>query len=196
VLEELRNLNYEIREVGEYLKREALNQKESHRFGSGLILDLKLPIRDLLYEVYSHTLQRNFPYFKALKVKAYSFDRIEEQYLSLEQKRELCQFLEEALCNVGKHAKEATRLSATGKQNEGWYTLSIQDNGVGICSSCEGRGTKQCLDIARKLKGTFQRKSLGEKGTLCELVWPITDRKWNFSRIRHSLKIKVLKRRS
>lgn len=173
LLKELKNLNYEIREVGEHLKLEALNREETLRIGSGLILDLNLPIRNLFYEVYSHTLQRNFPWFETLKVKAYSFAAIEEQYLSIEQKRELCQFLEEALCNVGKHAKGLTRLSATGSSNEGWYTLSIKDNGAGIRSSSEGRGTKQCLNIARKLRGKFQRKSLGEKGTLCELTWPI-----------------------
>jgi hypothetical protein len=195
LLEELRNLNYEIREVGEYLKLEALNQEESLRLGSSLILDLNLPIRDLFYEVYSYTVQRNFPCFKMLKVKAYSFAPIEEQYLSLEQKRELCQFLEEALCNVGKHAKGVTRLSATGKQNEGWYTLSIKDNGVGIRSCCEGRGTKQCLNVARKLRGKFQRKSLGEKGTLCELTWFIADRNWNLDRIKRHIKSKILKAR-
>jgi CHASE2 domain-containing sensor protein len=197
LLEDLRNLNWEIREVGEYLKLEALDREESLRLGSGLILDLKLPIRHLLYEVYSHTLRRNFPCFKTLKVKAYSFAPIEEQYLNLEQKRELCQFLEEALCNVGKHAKGLTRLSATGKQNEGWYTLSIKDNGAGarFDSCCEGRGTKQCLNIARKLRGKFQRKSLGEKGTLCELTWPIAGRNWNFTRIGRNLKTKIFKRR-
>lgn len=195
LLEELKNLNGEIREVGEYLKLEALDRKESLRLGSGLILDLKIPIRDLLYEVYSHTLQRNFPSFKTLKVKAYSFEPIEEQYLSLEQKRELCQFLEEALCNVGKHAKKLTRLSATGKENKGWYTLSIKDNGSGICSSSEGRGTKQCLNLAKKLKGKFKRTCLGEKGTLCELTWPIAGRNWNFIGIKRHLKTKILKGR-
>ena len=195
LLEELKNLNYEIREVVEYLKLEALNREESLRLGSGLILDLKLPIRDLLYEVYSYTVQRNFPCFKTLKVKAYSFAPIEEQYLSLEQKRELCQFLEEALCNVGKHAKGLTRLSATGKQKEGCYTLSIKDNGSSICSSFEGRGTKQCLNLAKKLNGKFQRTSLGEKGTLCELTWPIASRKWNFAPIGRNLKTKILKGR-
>lgn len=195
LLEELKNLSGEIREVGEYLKLEALDREESLRLGSGLILDLKLPIRDLLYEVYSHTLQRNFPCFKTLKVKAYSFAPIEEQYLSLEQKRELCQFLEEALCNAGKHAKGLTRLSATGSSNEGWYTLSIKDNGAGIHSCCEGRGTKQCLNIARKLRGKFQRTSLAEKGTLCELTWPIAGRNWNFARIGRNLKTKILKGR-
>jgi CHASE2 domain-containing sensor protein len=196
LLEELKNLNWEIREVGEYLKLEALDRKESLRLGSGLILDLKIPIRDLLYEVYSHTLQRNFPSFKTLKVKAYSFEPIEEQYLSLEQKRELCQFLEESLCNVGKHAKKLTRLSATGKENKGWYTLSIKDNGSSICSSFEGRGTKQCLNLAKKLKGKFKRTCLGEKGTLCELTWPITGRNWNFVRIGRNFKTKILKGRS
>ncbi|MEW6498268.1 MAG: CHASE2 domain-containing protein, partial [Cyanobacteriota bacterium] len=193
LLEELKNLNSEIRELGEYLKLEALDREESLRLGSSLILDLNLPIRDLLYEVYSHTLQRNFPCFKTLKVKAYSFDPIEEQYLSLEQKRELCQFLEEALCNVGKHAKGLTRLSATGKQIEGWYTLSIKDNGAGIQSCCEGRGTKQCLNLARKLRGEFQRKSLGEKGTLCELTWPIAGKKWSFAQIGLKLKTQIVK---
>lgn len=195
LLEELKDLNWEIREVGEYLKLEALDRKESLRLGSGLILDLKIPIRDLLYEVYSHTLQRNFPSFKTLKVKAYSFEPIEEQYLSLEQKRELCQFLEEALCNVGKHSKKLTRLSATGSSNKGWYTLSIKDNGSSICSSFEGRGTKQCLNLAKKLKGNFKRTCLGEKGTLCELTWPITGRNWNFASIGRNLKTKILKGR-
>ncbi len=183
LLEDLKNLNCEIREVGEYLKLEALDREESFRLGSGLILDLKRQIRDLFYEVYSHTLQRNFPCFKTLKVKAYSFEPIEEQYLSLEQKRELCQFLEEALCNAGKHAQGLTRLSATGKQNEGWYTLSIKDNGAGIRSSSEGRGTKQCLNIARKLRGKFQRTSLAEKGTLCELRWPLAGKNWGLAQI-------------
>ena len=196
LLEELKNLNWEIREVGEYLKLETLDQKESLRLGSGLILDLNIPIRDLLYEVYSHTLQRNFPSFKTLKVKAYSFEPIEEQYLSLEQKRELCQFLEEALCNVGKHAKKLTRLSATGSSNKGWYTLSIKDNGSSICSSFEGRGTKQCLNLAKKLKGKFKRTCLGEKGTLCELTWPITRRNWNFASIKRNFTTKILKGRS
>ena len=195
LIEELKNLNYEIREVGEYLKLEALDREESLRLGSGLILDLKLPISDLLYKVYSHTLQRNFPCFKTLKVKAYSFEPIEEQYLSLEQKRELCQFLEEALCNVGKHAKRLTRLSATGSSNSGWYTLSIKDNGSSICSSYEGRGTKQCLNLAKKLKGKFKRTCLGEKGTLCELTWPIAGRNWNFASIKRNFKTKILKGR-
>ncbi len=194
LLAELKNLNYQIREVGEHLKLEALSREASLRLGSGLILDLKLPMRELLYEVYSDTLQRNFPCFATLKVKAYSFEPIAEQYLSSEQKRDICQFLEEALCNVGKHAQGLTRLSAIGKQNDGWYTLSIKDNGAGISSDCEGRGTKQCSNIARKLRGKFQRQPLTEKGTLCQLTWFLTDTTWGFAQIRRRCRGLVLKK--
>ncbi|WP_199192415.1 CHASE2 domain-containing protein [Chlorogloea sp. CCALA 695] len=193
LLEELKNLNDEIREVGEHLKLEALKREERFRLGSGLILDLKLPIRDLLYEVYSHTLQRSFPCFEALKVKAYSFDPIKDQNLNSEQKRDICQFLEEALCNVGKHAKGLTRLSAIGKQEGNWYTLSIKDNGARVRSYSEGRGTKQCLNIARKLRGKFQRQPLQEKGTLCQLTWCLVDNTWGFAQLRRRFKALVLK---
>ena len=191
-IEELRKLNYEIRELGEYLKLEVLAQEESFRLGSGLVLDLKLPMRDLFYEVYSHTIQRNFRCFKTLKVKAYAFDPIEDQYLTLEQKRELCQFLEEVLCNVGKHATGLTRLTALGKENKGWYTLSIKDNGVGMHSCSEGRGTKQCENLAKKLRGKFERRSAGVKGTLCELSWPIMKKNWSFASLKHQIKTQII----
>ncbi|GAP94268.1 CHASE2 domain-containing protein [Leptolyngbya sp. NIES-2104] len=195
LLEALKDLNYEIREIGEYLKLEALDQEETLRLGSGLMLDLKLPMRDLFYEVYSHTLQRNFPCFETLKVRAYSFDPIEEQYLNIDQKRELCQFLEEALCNAGKHASGLTRLSATGQYRERSYILSIKDNGAGIRSDWQGRGTKQCLAIARRLRGNFVRTELKEKGTLCRLTWSLsTGKRLNLTQIRYRLKTLVLNR--
>ena len=102
--------------------------------------------------------------------------------------------MEEALCNVGKHAKGLTRLSATGKQLKGWYTLSIKDNGSSIDSSSEGRGTKQCRNLAKKLKGTFKRTSLEKKGTLCELTWPLIGKNWFFYQIGYKFKPLILKR--
>jgi CHASE2 domain-containing sensor protein/two-component sensor histidine kinase len=193
LLQELENLNFEIRALGEYLEKEALAQKESLLLESNRILDLKQPIHELFYEVYSQTLQRNFPCFPTLKVKIRSFDPIEDQYLSLKQKRELCQFLQEALCNVGKYAKGVTRLSATGKLNQGWYTLCIQDNGSGLNSSAEGLGTKQSRNIAQQLGGKFQREPCGEKGTMCKLTWPISRRNWHLPQIRYRLKTLVQK---
>lgn len=174
---QLQNLDMEIRAIGEHLKSEALNQESSLLLGSGLKLDLKLPIHELFYEVYTSTLKRDLPNLQNLKVKTRSFDPIEEEYLSIEQKRELCQFLEESLCNVGKHALGAKRIEATGKENKGWYTLSIKDNGCGICSDLENKGTKQARNLARKLGGDFDRDRVPSRGTLCKLTWSLRSSK-------------------
>jgi CHASE2 domain-containing sensor protein/two-component sensor histidine kinase len=173
LLTELDELNQEIRAVGERLKQEALSREESLYLSSKLTLDLKSPIHELFYQVYSSTLERDLPGFKTLKVKIRQFDAIEEEHLSLDEKRGLCRFLEEALCNVGKHATGVTRVSATGKQSQGWYTLCVTDNGPGVHSDIKGQGTKQVLSLKTKLKGQFKRESLSPKGTLCELSWPL-----------------------
>ncbi len=175
LLQALNNLNCEIRELGEHLKQEVLSHEESLYLRSGLKLDLNPPLHELFYEVYSTTLERDFPGFKSLKVKARSFDRVNEHYLNREHKRELCRFLEEALCNVGKHAEGATRLSVTGLVQQGCYVLRILDNGPGLnATQKDGEGTKHCLQLKHQLKGRFKRESISPKGTLCELMWPMT----------------------
>ncbi|MEO1430556.1 MAG: CHASE2 domain-containing protein [Cyanobacteria bacterium J06632_19] len=165
-------LNQEIREISEFLKLEALGEKEVLRLGSGLILDLKRPLHDLLYEVYSSTLERNdFEYFKTLKVKIRNFDPIDDKYLSREQKRSICLFLEEALCNVGKHAEGVKRIQASGSYSASQYNLWVKDNGSGIKSNLENKGTKHCKLLAKQLGGNFRRESLSPRGTICELSW-------------------------
>ncbi|GAB1540289.1 hypothetical protein NUACC21_29580 [Scytonema sp. NUACC21] len=190
---QLENLDREIRAIGEHLKLEAINQEESLLLVSGLKLDLKLPIHELFYEVYTSTLKRDLTHFQNLKLKSRSFDPIEEKYLSIEQKRELCQFLEEALCNVGKHAVGAKRIQATGKENEGYYTLSIKDNGCGICSNSENKGTKQAINLAKKLGGHFKRESVSPRGTSCELTWSLRGNKSHFINYLKSLSQPVRK---
>ena len=165
-------LNQEIREISEFLKLEALGEKEILRLGSGLILDLKRPLHDLLYEVYSSTLERNdFEHFQTLKVKIRNFDPIDEKYLTKELKLSICLFLEEALCNVGKHAEGVKRVQASGAYVASQYKLLVKDNGSGIISNRESKGTKHCRTLAKKLKGEFRRESLSPKGTICELSW-------------------------
>ncbi|MBO3458833.1 CHASE2 domain-containing protein [Aetokthonos hydrillicola Thurmond2011] len=175
---ELEKLNYELRGVYEFLQAEPLIQDNSLYLGRGLELDLRDPIQEVLYQVYLYTLQRDFPCFKTIKIKIRSFDPIDDQYLNLEQKQGLCRFLEEALCNVGKHAIGVTRLEVSCKQKEGFYTLSILDNGSGINSSREGQGTQQFKNIAKQLNGNFRRFSLSPHGTLCELSWPVPKYWW------------------
>ncbi|WP_414624062.1 CHASE2 domain-containing protein [Calothrix sp. CCY 0018] len=172
LVEQFEKLDKEIRAIGDFLQLEALAKEEVLRLGSGLILDLNRPLHDLLYEVYSSTLERNdFEYFQTLKVKIRNFDPIDDKYLSREKKRSICLFLEEALCNVGKHAQGVKRVQASGEYSPKKYKLWVKDNGVGIKSQLENKGTKNCKLLAKQLKGEFKRESLSPKGTICELSW-------------------------
>lgn len=172
LISQFEKLNHEIRELSEYLKLEALGEKEVLRLGSGFILDLNRPLHDLLYEVYSSTLERkDFENFQTIKVKIRNFDPIDDKNLTREQKRGICLFLEEALCNIGKHAKGVKRIQASGEYSGNKYYLWIKDNGSGIKSNLENKGTKACKILAKQLKGNFRRESLSPKGTICELSW-------------------------
>ncbi|MBN3959384.1 CHASE2 domain-containing protein [Nostoc sp. NMS8] len=165
-------LDREIREIGEFLKLEALTTEESLRLGSGLILELNRPLHDLLYEVYSSTLERqDFEHFKTLKVKIRNFDPIDDKYLTIEDKRGICLFLEEALCNVGKHAEGVKRIQASGVYSENKYKLWVKDNGSGIKSKLESKGTKYFKIVAKQLGGEFRRESVSPCGTICEISW-------------------------
>lgn len=176
---ELKQLNQELRDIYESVRRETLTQGSNLYLGSNLELDLHSPPHELLYEVYSNTIARDFPCFKTLKVKVVKFETLDSRFLSFEQKRGLCRFLEEALCNVGKHADGVTRLEVICMQDQGQNLIRIVDNGVGCDSSdtnrlsdkSEGRGTRQSRNLARQLGGKFQRLSRSPKGTICELTW-------------------------
>lgn len=173
LIAELECLNRELRAVYQSVQRETLTQEDSICLGNGSEVNLQAPIHEILYLVYTHTLERDFPCFKTLKVKIRTFEPIDDRDLSIEQKRGLCRFLEEALCNVGKHAQGVTRLCATCTQKEDWYILCVTDNGAGNNSIAEGRGTQQSQNLARQLKGTFVRSPLSPQGTLCELSWRV-----------------------
>ncbi|QSJ14335.1 CHASE2 domain-containing protein [Nostoc sp. UHCC 0702] len=170
---DLEKLNHELRGIYEYLQSEPIDQETSLYLGKSLVLNLRDPLHEILYQVYNSTLERELPCFETIKVKIRAFEPINERGLNMEQKRGLCRFLEEALCNVGKHAMGVTRLEVTCSSSEGWYTLSIIDDGLGGYSSKEGRGTQQFRNLARQLKGKFRRIPLSPRGTLCELSWPM-----------------------
>ncbi|WP_193198005.1 CHASE2 domain-containing protein [Nostoc sp. MG11] len=174
-------LNSEIREIGEYLRVEALTNHDSLRLGSGLKIDLNRQIHDLFYEVYSSTLERNdLEYLKTLKIKTRTFEPINDKYLSMELKRELCLFLEESLCNVGKHARGVKCIEASGTCVDGEYSLCIKDDGSGLTALSENKGTKQSQNLARKLNGRFKRETVKPRGTVCELIWKLNT---NFQQI-------------
>lgn len=187
LLQRLNDLNAEIRAVGRSLTDEAYPEQHSTadlatletatseqtlRLGEGTCIDLNRPLHNLLHEVYAITLKRNLPYFKTIQVKVRNFAPLEQPTLTLEMKRDLCLWLEEALCNVGKHAQGTTRIVVTGQHHEGQYVLKVQDNGAGLKPE-QGQGTKQGKVLAQRLGGQFRRESLPNGGVICELSWPV-----------------------
>ncbi len=180
---QLQELNQELRSVYDSLSQEMLTQNESLCLEGNLVLDLQTPIAELLYQVYDITLRRNFQGFTTIQTYIPpNFQLLEDSYLNTTQKRGLCLFLQEALCNVGKHAKAATRLDVACTREPRWYCLQIIDNGAGIISPSNytgGRGgTNQAQDIARQLGGKFRRFPHSPQGTVCELTWPVEKAWW------------------
>lgn len=181
---QLESLNLEIRTVGHNLinmaippktqKANAISWTKSLRLGGGQTVDLTLPLHSLLHEVYCFTLARNLPYFSTIKVKIRNFDPYPDATLSLDLKKSLCLWLEEVICNVGKHAEGATRIIVVGEYQAGVYYLKIQDNGKGINSSITNLGTTQAQKLARKLMGRFSRKSTPQGGVICQLTWSVS----------------------
>jgi CHASE2 domain-containing sensor protein/two-component sensor histidine kinase len=184
LLSELQTLNREIREVYENAQQEVLTQGSLLYLHNHLEIDLNTPLYEIFYEIYSNTTARDFPGFKTLKLKITQFDRINERFLSLEQKQALCRFLEECLCNAGKYALNMTRLEVKCFQEKQRNIIRVRDNGKCLkpenhnhLFQYQGRGTQQAKKLARQLGGNFRRIRCYPQGTICELRWPIT-RTW------------------
>lgn len=135
-------------------------------------------LHEQLCEVYTDTLQRDFPGFKSLGPRIISFEPLDTEGLSLDDHQALCRFLEEALCNVGKHAVKATRLEVISLATDQENLIKVRDNGQGQPAAGSsrlitgGRGTEQAKQLAQRLGGTFKRQ-IDASGTLCELRWPV-----------------------
>lgn len=183
----LQGLDAEIRAVGSSLTNAAPQKRSTPdfsvletatseqllRLGEGTCLDLGTPLHNLLHEVYFLTLNRKLPYFETIRVKIRDFAPIHHSSLTFDLKRDICLWLEEALCNVGKHAQGVTRIAVTGEYRQEYYVLKVQDNGCGLKLGQGQQGTKQGNLLAERLGGTFRREYLPKGGTVCELVWPI-----------------------
>ena len=175
VSDKLIQLEQELKAVYQSIQQETIIDGDSIYIGDTKI-DLQNPTKEILYQVYSSTLGRNFPCFQTLKYKIVKFEDIDSQQLTIEQKRNLCRFLEEALCNVGKYAQGITRLKVSCVRNQRKNIVRIEDNGVGISDLSnhiysKGRGTKQALSLAKQLGGKFKRYPKHPHGTICELSW-------------------------
>ncbi|MBE9032431.1 CHASE2 domain-containing protein [filamentous cyanobacterium LEGE 11480] len=169
----LQELNRSIRGIYESMQSDALSQPDSVYISETLQIDLREPLHEVLQQVYSDVLERQLPHFATVKAKIVNFEPFAGKDLSVQSKRDLCRFLEEALCNVGKHAQDVTRLEIFCGEQDGQNVIRVSDNGQGQLTEREGIGTKQSKKLARQLKGKFQRSLNSKQGIACQLVWPI-----------------------
>ena len=193
----LRQLNEEIRTVYDTLEQqiqpnnnqlriESGDSKDGHSKGTSSVIALDTPLHETLYEVYTQTLKRDFPCFSSIRIKVVKFEEMKAQKLSIEVRRSLCRFLEEALCNVGRYAENITRLEVSCLATEKENVIMVEDNGRGLTpissksprsftlakSAAGGRGTRQAKQLARQLKGQFSRTAIAPHGVRCTLHWP------------------------
>ena len=124
---------------------------ERYFYLNGIELNLRQPFHELCKQVYDTTLARPLPNFSTLKFSVVEFQPVPG--LTHTQKRLLLQFLEESLCNIGKHAVGVTRINAACVYKDGWYCRTVSDNGYpdNSMSVVEGLGTHQARSIAAKL---------------------------------------------
>ncbi|MGF1567068.1 MAG: CHASE2 domain-containing protein [Nodosilinea sp.] len=173
---QLESLNRDLREVYNRLMQESLPQAEQLQLGSEGVVNLRNPLHEVLYEIYTETLRRNFPGLSTIKVHIVKFEPFAVEGLSTDHKQALCRFLEEALCNVGKHAVGATRLTVLCFATESENLIQVEDNGKTVLTldqpRPQGRGTQQAQSLAQRLGGSFLRSPL-EPGTRCELRWSL-----------------------
>ncbi len=173
----LQTLDHEIRRLGEDLSQAAMASKISLRLGNGQRLDASLPLHELLYSVFDNTLNRNFPGLRTLRLTLRDFEPYPGD-LTPELKRDIGHFIEEAICNVGKHAIDATQLEALGQVSEQSYSLIVRDNSAPAANHPlilhKGKGTQQAENLAHQLKGNFNRKPHRPSGVVCELSWPLS----------------------
>ncbi len=196
---ELKTLDSDLRQIYESMRAEILLDQSGFAIGQQ-ILDLQDDPDLLLQQVYDLTLRRQFSGFDSIRLfMAPQLQVLQDCKLAPSQKVALCSFLEEALCNVGKHAIAATRLDVVATYYRHWYFLSVLDNGTGSPDNLSlspnrspnrylswqslPQGTRQLLAIAQQLRGRFLRRPDDPQGTLCQLAWP-ADPRW-FKRLRY-----------
>ncbi|MBD2108788.1 CHASE2 domain-containing protein [Nodosilinea sp. FACHB-13] len=164
----LERLNQELRDIRESLPAAALPESEA------------IPLHEQLWNTYTATLARgeqDFPGLRSLKLKVVTFEPLSTLGLSADERQGLCQFLEEALLNVGKHGVNVTRLTVVCQATDAENLIQVIDNGQGPYSldtspTGTGWGTRQAKQLAQRLKGQFKRE-FSSAGTCCELRWPL-----------------------
>ncbi|MEM8805124.1 MAG: CHASE2 domain-containing protein [Cyanobacteria bacterium P01_G01_bin.38] len=172
----LETLDQELRTLYELMEQQGLSFQDYIHLDDNLILNLKDQLSELLFQVFEHTLSRPFPAFQSLKACMMpNFSPLDACKLSKMQKRGLCLFLEEALCNIGKYGHHVTFIDVVCRSTRNECSIEIINNNTHqvIKKTFDGGyGTYQAIRLAKQLSGQFQRFA-GPNNTLhCQLKWP------------------------
>jgi CHASE2 domain-containing sensor protein len=172
IVPQLQKINQDLRHIFAAVQMEIVDDRPNLYLAAESQLNLDAPIHELLQQVYNATCANELAGLSQIKIKVIRFDPLPDAALTPTQKRSLCQFLEEALRNVGKHAPSATKLWVhCGVENQR-HVICVKDNGGGAPSQTRlGGGTKQAQQIAKQLRGKFQRCANQPQGVICQLTW-------------------------
>jgi signal transduction histidine kinase/ligand-binding sensor domain-containing protein len=115
--------------------------------------------------------QRGYP-----RTRWHSSLDFDDSCLSIEAKEAMYYVLRTLLSNVAKHAA-AHRAAIAVRQDGGWTTLLVVDNGVGfgpspnsaLQQSTDGFGIRMCHDYATSCRGRFHISSKPGQGTRAQL---------------------------
>ncbi|NJM96245.1 MAG: CHASE2 domain-containing protein [Phormidesmis sp. RL_2_1] len=177
IVSRLEILNQELRSMYEIMENQGISFQNHLFLDDNLTLNLNDPLSELLFQVTEHTLSRPFPAFSNLKAcMTPDFALLDSCQLSLRDKRGLCLFLEEALCNIGKYGLEATYINVICHYTESEYSIEVINNHahrtIEDSTFDEGYGSHQATRLAKYLNGHFQR-FFGPNNTLhCQITWP------------------------
>jgi CHASE2 domain-containing sensor protein len=168
----LQQINRELRGIFESTELALIQDQPQLYLSTSANLNLQGPLHQLLEQVYNETCMRELSGLAMIQVKIVQFQPIDAAALTLDQKQALCRFLEEALCNVGKHARSATKLWVHCGSDGQQQMIRIKDNGQFTPpTKRSGVGTKQAKRLARQLHGRFERLPNQPQGTICQLIW-------------------------
>jgi CHASE2 domain-containing sensor protein/two-component sensor histidine kinase len=172
ITNQIQQINQELRGIFESSRFALLQDQPELYLSNETKLNLQAPLHELLEQVYNETCARELSGLGLIKVKIVQFQPIDAPSLSLDQKQALCRFLEEALCNVGKHAPSATKLWVNCGTSNSQQVICVKDNGRSVAGTGRsGSGTKQAKRLARQLRGKFQRLPNSPQGTVCQIIW-------------------------
>jgi len=179
VREQFRALDRSLREIYERVRFEG-TARRSLIYIDDEFLSVEEPITELLYQIHDLTLAKELPGFLTIETfAAPDFSALRSETLTLDERRSLCLFWQEALLNIGLHSLDATWLEVTCERQQNMFQLCVADNGCDIFDRfAQGREERHGRAAASLLRGELQHHSLNPHGRATQLIWHLKPKLW------------------